>query len=71
MNQFKQKELSINAAIERVKIKLAYFEANKHNQDFKEWNNWHDLEDRLIDRLKDNWSAFKDWHFTQFGFNTY
>jgi len=35
------------------------------------WNNWHDLQYRLEDRLRDNWSAYHDWHWNKFGFNAY
>ncbi|MEI7425149.1 MAG: hypothetical protein WCK10_03460 [Candidatus Staskawiczbacteria bacterium] len=35
------------------------------------WNDYHDLETRLENRLWDNWSAFKEWHWDNFGFNTY
>lgn len=31
------------------------------------WNNWHDLQYRLENRLKDNYSEYCDWHFQKFG----
>lgn len=70
LQSFIDKQTAINKAIERVNNKLQYFNDNPQceNQD---WNKWHDLHDRLQDRLIDNWIAFKDWHFITFGFNTY
>lgn len=35
------------------------------------WNRYHDMENNIENRLKDNWSRFKDWHFDKHGFNTY
>ncbi len=31
------------------------------------WNNWHDLEDRIVSRLKDNYSNYCSWHFEEKG----
>jgi 23S rRNA maturation mini-RNase III len=35
------------------------------------WNEHHDLHDRLEQRLWANWSDFKDWHWEKYQFNTY
>lgn len=31
------------------------------------WNKWHNLEDRIVSRLKDNYSNYCDWHFQEHG----
>jgi len=78
---FKIKEVQINKALEKVKNKLQQFtdEAAKipdkwtdaDREHFKDWNLFHDLQYRLEQRLWHNWSSFKDWHWDNFGFNTY
>lgn len=35
------------------------------------WNEHHDLEDRLTERLWENWKEYKDWHWNKHGFNVY
>lgn len=67
---FKSKEQSILKAIDRVKSRLAFYSATA-DQRHEDWNDWHDLKDRLEGRLKDNWSAYHDWHWSQYGFNIY
>lgn len=37
----------------------------------KDWNLLHDLQYRLEQRQWNNWSEFKDWHWDNYGFNTY
>lgn len=81
MQQYKDKETRLNKAIERVQNKLTQYsqEAEKikgnwsseDQQRLKNWNDWHDLQYRLEDRLKDNWSSYKEWHWEKFQFNTY
>lgn len=68
---FKDKETRLNLALQRVQNRLKFYADNASTNEFKDWNNWHDLEQRIKERLFDNWSSFKDWHFQQFGFNTY
>lgn len=71
---FAKKEARILAAYERVKKHLAYLSENVDNLteiEVNDWNKWHDLEDRLTDRLKDNASNFYDWHWNKYGFNVY
>lgn len=69
-------------AIDKVKAVLAdYSERAKTvtnrpwtDEDFKQfpnWNNYHDLEDRLTARLWENWSDYQDWHFDKFGWVAY
>lgn len=74
MIDFKQKENSLNLAIERVDRKLNYLKDNWQNmppEEVNKWNNYHDLKDRLIDRKVKNLSDFYEWHFNEFGFNVY
>ena len=70
LQNFIDKQTAINKAIDHVNNKLQYFK-DTPNIDHKDWNKWHDLHDRLQDRLVDNWSNFKEWHFNTFQFNTY
>jgi hypothetical protein len=70
LQKFIDKETAINKAIERVNNKLQYFNETP-DLPHLDWNKWHDLHDRLQDRLIDNWSNFKEWHFIKFNFNTY
>lgn len=81
MQQFIIKEALIKKAIERVENKLAQYNqeaakikgnwSNEDQQKFKDWNNWHDLQYRLEQRLWENWSNYKDWHYKKYDFNTY
>jgi hypothetical protein len=73
-NKFKEKENSLNRAISKVQSKLEYLSKNYQKMPLNEvekWNNWHDLEDRLTDRKKENLSNFYEWHFLTFGYNVY
>lgn len=87
-NGFKRKETRLNAAIDRVKAKLAEYAAygekvhaacvaesrnwtEADHAPVKDWNQLHDLQYRLEDRLWDNHSAYQDWHWTVAGFNVY
>ena len=78
---FKKKEKLIHKAIERVKNKLLWFKSesekipgywtDENREYFKDWNLWHDLQYRLENRMWDNWSEYKDWHWDTYQFNTY
>lgn len=70
LNTFKDKETRLNLALTRVQNSLKHYAENS-GQRFDDWNNWHDLEDRINERLWQNWSNYKDWHFETFQFNTY
>jgi hypothetical protein len=70
LTTFKEKETALNLALTRVQNRLKYYAENS-SQIFEDWNNWHDLEDRIKERLWQNWSNYKDWHFQTFQFNTY
>jgi len=67
---FIDKETAINKAIDRVKAKLKSY-SDTPDQPHKDWNLWHDLQDRLEARLADNWSNYKSWHWETYQFNTY
>jgi len=83
--KFTVKKLKLERALAVVQVKLACFKSTSENMDksgtfytdgqreaiLGKWNDWHDLKYRLEDRLRDNWSAFCDWHFDEFGFNAY
>jgi len=71
LQYFQYKESLLNIALDKIKAKLQYFNDNKDNQEFKEWNNWHDLQYRIEQRLWANWSEYKDWHWKTFDFNSY
>lgn len=78
---FIAKQDSIKKAIDRVNVKLAYYssESAKINglwtdadhEKFKDWNNLHDLEHRLENRLLDNFKEYQSWHFDTFGWCAY
>ena len=72
---FKDKERRLRLAIATVRAKLESFkilsESAPNDPQLTNWNNWHDLEDRLTDRLIDNWKAFKSWHWDTYQFNAY
>jgi HD superfamily phosphodiesterase len=83
MEKFKKKEAAINKAIDRVKKRLkeleeysnsfigVRYESEEYKERTKWWNHYHDLQYRLEERLWANWSAYKDWHWEKYGFNTY
>ena len=71
-NTFKDKETRLQNAINKVRAKLESFHTlPPTDPQLNKWNDWHDLEDRLNDRLIDNWKAYKTWHWETYNFNTY
>ena len=67
---FKEKEERLKKSIEKVESKLNWFKENKDSLDDKTldtWNDWHDLKDRLKDRLSDNFHNYSSWHFSEHG----
>jgi hypothetical protein len=61
MEKFKHKETLLHFALKRVEQKLNWFDAEKDNLSesvLNTWNNWHDLEDRLKSRLRDNYLEY-------------
>jgi hypothetical protein len=77
-SKFVKKQDRLNAALEKVKSHLQYLADkyhgkgyNKENgQEVKEvetWNDWHDLEERIKNRLWDNYYDHQQWHFEKFG----
>ena len=72
LNTFIGKEIVLKNALDKVRAKLESFKLKDFNDpELNTWNNWHDLEDRLNDRLIDNWKAFKSWHWDTYQFNAY
>lgn len=69
LQTFKDKETSLKKAIERVNNLLEGYKIKAPEGD--KWNQTHDLEDRLRNRLIENWKEFKIWHWDNFQFNTY
>jgi predicted nuclease with TOPRIM domain len=80
-NYFIQKQDRINSAIEKVQDKLKWFSteaakivgnwtAENHEQ-FKDWNNYHDLKDRLEMRRTANYCDYQSWHFNTKGWAAY
>ena len=73
-NIYTLKESRLKAALSKVQTKLDYLAENQNqlsDQDYNSWNNWHDLKDRIKNRLFDNWSDHMDWHWGEFGWNSY
>ena len=78
---FIDKEKALKLALQRVENKLAQFQeyaakisgpwTDADREITKDWNNWHDLHDRITGRLRDNWSNYHDWHWDTHGFNVY
>lgn len=73
--KFLDKQTRLNNALNKVNAKLQYFnevsQTGANLPEFENWNKWHDLHDRLKDRLQDNYNNFKNWHWEQYRFNTY
>ena len=67
--KFIKKQTQLNKALDKVKARLTFYSENTTgNCDFPDWNNWHDLQDRIEDRLKNNYVNFLSWHFEEFQF---
>ena len=82
MQKLKKKETRLNAALQKVQNHLKYLSdkyggkplSERTGEELKEveqWNNWHDLEERLTRRIKKNWSEYHSWHFEKFGWTAY
>ena len=67
MKNFKNKETKLHSAIEKVNDALFKF-SNGSRLDVENWNNYHDLHDRLVDRLKDNLFDYQTYLFEKNGF---
>ena len=68
---FLNKETQINISISKVESKLEWFKQNKDSlpvEVIETWNDWHDLHDRLQDRLQDNYCRCGSWKFQKYGF---
>ena len=70
MKQYIDKQNRLQSAVDKVVNKLQEFKSNPDKAP-DNWNDWHDLHDRLNNRLVDNWKAYKNWHWETFQFNAY
>ena len=70
LKYFKKKESQLKRAKDRTQKILRDFSKGKRT-DEENWNLVHDLEYRIDDRIWNNWSEFKDWHWDNYGFNVY
>jgi len=70
MNRYIDKQNRLQSAVDKVVNKLHEFK-NNPAQAPENWNSWHDLHDRLNNRLIDNWKAYKSWHWDTYHFNAY
>lgn len=68
LHYFQAKERQLKVALFKVKDRL--FKATQENP-LPNWNRWHDLQDRLEDRLKAHWDLYYDWHWSTQGWNAY
>lgn len=71
LQHFQDKEKSLQNALLRVKKKLENLKNNWQNMptnEVEKWNNWHDLEYRLQNRLKENYFNYQNWHFQKYDF---
>jgi len=69
MQNFIKKQDVLNIALNKVKARLLYYSKNTvGNCDFSDWNQWHDLEYRIGQRLKQNYLSYLEWHFNTYQF---
>jgi hypothetical protein len=78
-SKFIQKQDRLNSALEKVKNHLQYLADKYHGnglfsqykgkeaEEIEKWNDWHDLEYRIKNRLWDNYHEHQQWHFQTFG----
>jgi hypothetical protein len=67
MNKYIKKQDVLNVAVDRVKARLTYYSQNSSNR-YEDWNQWHDLQYRIENRLRENYSNYLSWHFNEYGF---
>lgn len=67
---FKDKETRLNIALSKVQSKLKEYKDTPQIE-HKDWNDWHDLEDRLKERLMDNYLAYQSYLFEVNGVAVY
>jgi hypothetical protein len=78
--KFVDKQNRLNAALEKVRAHLQYLIGKYHDRtvnfqslkgkekkEVDTWNDWHDLQDRIENRLIDNYQEAQRWHFKKFG----
>ena len=68
--RFLETQERLNIALEKVKAKLTAY-SQTPNEPHEDWNNWHDLQYRLENRLHDNYCEFTTWHWDTYGYNVY
>lgn len=78
---FKAKERAINTALDMVKARLEHYKnesekilgnwSDADRERFKDWNNWHDLQYRLEQRLWDNYCNYQSYCFEKHGISVY
>ena len=70
MENFFKVQSDLFKALEKCKFALNEYTEGKR-QDLEKWNNWHDLHDRIENRIKDLQSLYFRWHFDEYGWNAY
>jgi hypothetical protein len=72
---FIDRQNQLNAKLARIKAIEAGFTAKGWHELSKkvnfDLNTVYDLQHKIEDQLRANWSEYKDWHYDNFGFNTY
>lgn len=70
---FLKKQNRLLKARKKVQDRLQFFAENWRElpkKDLEIWNNWHDLEKNLENRLQDNYSSYLNWHFEKYGWSS-
>ena len=70
MENFVHIEKSLLKALNKCHTKLNQFK-NGEVIDLENWNKWHDLNDKIEERIKENIKNYHSWHFDQYGWNAY
>jgi DNA repair exonuclease SbcCD ATPase subunit len=73
MDKYQKKQARLNSALAKVQDKLRATEERYQRTGMvaQNWNDLHDLEARIKDRLWSNWSDHKDAHWELHGWNAY
>jgi hypothetical protein len=73
MDKYQKKQTLLNSALSKVQRMLIATEESYQRTGIvaQNWNDIHDLEYRIKDRMRENWSAYHDWHLDTFGWNAY
>ena len=65
-SKYIKKQDRLRAAIDRVNTQLSRFKDGLCS-DVDNWDKFHDLKDRLQDKLAENYSEYQGKHFESFG----